>query len=125
MKEIMQDYRRFQVGPDPYGRTWNVEFVWLQTGIAIRHADTVDVKFIADDGETSQERVIALPHPLLKAAAAAAGRALNDAWCMKLAALHLRKMIETGEDTEKALVTLSAQDIDAAGKELEKTRAAA
>lgn len=121
----MQDYRQFRVGPDPFGQTWSVGFVWLQTGIAIRHADTVDVKFAVNDGESRQERVIALPHALLKAAAAEGNRALNDAWCMKVAALHLKKMIETGADTEKALVTLSAQDIAAAAAELEKTRNAA
>jgi len=121
----MQEYRRFQVGPDPYGRMWSVDFMWLQTGISIRHADTVDVKFSVDDGETAQERVIALPHPLLRSAAASGGRTMNDAWCMKLAALHLKKTIETGADSEKVLVTLSAQDIEAASRELEKTRTAA
>ncbi len=39
------NFRRFQAGPDPFGRVWEVEFRWLQTGISIRHADTVDVKF--------------------------------------------------------------------------------
>ncbi|MBL8296489.1 MAG: hypothetical protein JNN08_31885 [Bryobacterales bacterium] len=121
----MQDYRQFRVGPDPFGRTWSVDFVWLQTGIAIRHADTVDVKFAVNDGEAREERVIALPHPLLKAATAKRNRPLNDAWCMKVAALHLIKMIQTGEDTEKSLVTLSAEDIEAAAAELEKKRNAA
>jgi hypothetical protein len=37
--------RLFEAGPDPFGRTWKVQFRWLQTGISIRHADTVDVKF--------------------------------------------------------------------------------
>ena len=48
-------YRRFQAGPDPFGRTWEVEFQWLQTGISIRHADTVDVKFyLWTEGEPKQ-----------------------------------------------------------------------
>ena len=39
-------------------------FAWLETGISIRHADTVDVKFIIwTDGEERQERVLALRHP--------------------------------------------------------------
>jgi hypothetical protein len=33
---------------------------------------------------------------------------------MKLAAEHLRQMIETGEDIEKVLVTVSAPDLEAA-----------
>src|SRR5271165_768769 len=55
--EAMPDNsRRFDAGPDPFGRTWHVEFRWLQTGISIRHADTVDVKFVLwTDGEEKQE----------------------------------------------------------------------
>lgn len=121
----MQDFRQFQVGPDPYGRTWQVRFVWQQNGISIRHADTVDVKFLVNDGELEEEKVLALPHPALLEATAKLGRALNDAWCMKIAALHMRKMIMTAEDIEKPLVTLSGKDIELANAELEKEREAA
>src|SRR5690606_21714904 len=38
---MADNLRSFQAGPDPFGRMWNVEFRWLQTGISIRHADTV------------------------------------------------------------------------------------
>ena len=116
----MESFRRFQAGPDPFGRTWEVEFGWLQTGISIRHADTVDVKFIVwtEDGdeqrEEKQEKVIALPHPDLLALSSRTGHPLTDSWCLKLAATHLKHMIETGEDLEKTLVTLSAADLDRA-----------
>ncbi len=104
--------RRFEAGPDPFGRFWHVEFRWLQTGISIRHADTVDVKFVIwTDGEERSERVIALPHPLLLDLSKEIGHPLTDPWCMKLAANHLRRMIETGEDLEKVLVTLSVADM--------------
>src|ERR1700690_3366934 len=107
--------RRFQAGPDPFGRKWEVEFRWLQTGISIRHADTVDVKFVVwTEGEDKQEKIVALPHPLLLALAAKAGHALTDAWCLKLAGRHLRYMIPAGEDLEKTLVTLSASDLERA-----------
>ena len=89
--------REFDAGPDPFGRTWHVHFSWLQTGISIRHADTVDVKFgISTGGEPFDERVIALPHPLLLALSANTGHPLTDAWCLKLAALHLKHMLENG-----------------------------
>ena len=91
----MENYRRFEVGPDPFGRNWIVEFRWLQTGISIRHADTVDVKFQLISGEDVQEKVIALPHPDLLALSEKMNRPLTDAWCMKIAALHMRGMIET------------------------------
>ena len=63
---MIQNFRDFEAGPDPFGRTWQVYFRWLQTGISIRHADTVDVKFgIGTKGEPFEERVIALSHPVL------------------------------------------------------------
>jgi hypothetical protein len=109
---MVENIRRFQAGPDPFGRLWEVEFRWLQTGISIRHADTVDVKFILwSEGplekEDKQERVIALPHPLLLTLSAETGHPLTDSWCIRLAARHLKYMLETGEDLEKTLVTLS------------------
>jgi hypothetical protein len=107
-----ENFRRFEAGPDPFGRLWQVELRWLQTAISIRHADTVDVKFVIwTEGEERQERVLALPHPDLLALSRETGHPLTDPWCMKLAASHLRRMIESGEDLEKVLVTLSAADL--------------
>jgi hypothetical protein len=111
----MENFRRFEGGPDPFGRIWQVEFRWLQTGISIRHADTVDVKFVVwTTDEPKQERVIALPHPTLLALSDSTGHPLTDPWCLKLAAAHLRYMIESGEDLEKTLVTLSPTDLERA-----------
>jgi|SRR5581483_5821252 len=107
-----ENLRRFQAGPDPFGRTWEVEFRWLQTGISIRHADTVDVKFnVWTEGEPKQEKVLALPHPALLTLSKETGHALTDPWCLKLAGIHLSAMIESGEDWEKTLVTLSLDDL--------------
>jgi hypothetical protein len=104
---MLDNARRFQAGPDPFGRTWEVEFRWLQTGISIRHADTVDVKFVLwTEGEEKQEKVMALPHPGLLELSRETGHPLTDPWCMRLAAQHLKYMIESGEDLEKTLVTL-------------------
>jgi hypothetical protein len=112
LKWMPDNFRRFEAGPDPFGRSWEVEFRWLQTGISIRHADTVDVKFIlVDDNETRTEKTIALPHADLLTAAREIPRALDDAWCARLAAMHLIHLIETGEDMEKDLVTLSRADL--------------
>jgi hypothetical protein len=117
---MAENLRRFSAGPDPFGRTWNVEFKWLQTGISIRHADTVDVKFILSaDGEDKQEKVLALPHPLLLELSKETGHPLTDAWCLKLAGNHIRQMIATAEDFEKTLVTLSAAELKRAAGELQ------
>jgi hypothetical protein len=104
--------RLFEAGPDPFGRMWKVQFRWLQNGIAIRHADTVDVKFLVtpDDGP-AEERVIALPLPALLDLSRERGHKLTDPHCMRLAAAHLKHMIETSEDIEKTLVTLSPEEV--------------
>jgi hypothetical protein len=116
---MRDNFREFQVGPDPFGRIWQVHFRWLQTGISIRHADTVDVMFgISTEGEPFEERVIALPHPVLLVVSKNVGHRLTDAWCMKLAALHLKHMLESGEDMEKTLVTVQAAEIDQYAREL-------
>lgn len=109
---MQEHFRRFEVGPDPFGRNWTVQFRWLQTGISIRHADTVDVKFFlkCDDG-SEEEKVIALPHPALLQVSKERNRKLTDPWCLKMAALHARRMIETAEDMEKTIVTLTAAEI--------------
>lgn len=112
MREMLSNLREFEAGPDPFGRTWQVKFVWLQTGISIRHADTVDIKFVVSDGAYSDEKVIALPHPLMVSLTEQAGVSLSDPLCMKVAADHLKRMIESGEDIEKPLVTLTAADIE-------------
>jgi hypothetical protein len=110
---MSDNFRRFRAGPDPFGRAWEVEFRWLQTGISIRHADTVDVKFeVETTGEPKQERVLALPHPALLAVSKSTGHPLTDAWCLKLAAMHLRYMIESGEDIEKTVVTVAARELE-------------
>ncbi len=111
--------RLFNAGPDPFGRTWKVQFRWLQTGISIRHADTVDVKFLVtpNDGEPV-EKVIALPHTALLHITRDQGRKLSDPLCMRLAALHLKRMIETTEDMDKTLVTLSTEEVQAYDQQL-------
>lgn len=112
---MTDNVRRFQAGPDPFGRTWEVEFRWLQNGISIRHADTVDVKYVLwTSAEEPQEKVIALPHPDLLALSAKTGHPLTDSWCMHLAAHHLKYMVDSAEDLEKALVTVAPGELERA-----------
>ena len=56
---MIENFRQFQAGPDPFGRSYNVTYLWQQTAISIRHSDSVDVKFTLEDGETREEKVIA------------------------------------------------------------------
>jgi hypothetical protein len=115
---MIENFREFQVGPDVDGRSWSVRFLWLQTAISIRTADAVDVKFLINDGEISEEKVVAMPHPLLREMARQEGHPINDPWCSRMAAQHLKWMIETGEDMEKTLVTLSKADLERASSQV-------
>ena len=108
----MLNFREFEAGPDPFGRKFQVWFKWLQTAISLRHADTVDVKFILVDDEGGHlEKTIALPHAALLSVSRDTGRAMDDPWCSRIAAMHLLHLVETGEDMEKDLVTLSQSEI--------------
>ena len=92
---------------------------WLQTAISIRHADTVDVKFLLlGEDDTRTAKTIALPHADLLAVSQALGRPMDDAWCGRLAALHLLDLVRTGEDMEKDLVTVLRPSLERHAREL-------
>jgi len=50
---------------------------------------------------------IALNHPDLLELSEKSGRPVTDPWCSRLAAMHLKHIVETGEDMEKSLITPS------------------
>ncbi len=108
----MLNFRQFEAGPDPFGRKFQVMLKWLQTAISIRHSDTVDVKFIlVDDDGGETQKTIALPHADLLKVSKETGRPMDDPWCARLAAVHLLHLVETGEDMEKDLVTVSLPEL--------------
>jgi hypothetical protein len=109
---MIENFRHFQAGPDFQGRTWRVDLLWLQTATAIRHSDSIDVKFLLAEGQDRMEKVVALRYPDLLELSRATGHPLTDPWCMKLAALHLKRMVETGEDFEKDLVTVDQSSLE-------------
>ena len=116
---MSEQSRLFEAGPDPFGRMWKVQFRWLQTGISIRHADTVDVKFfVTPDGGETEEKVIALPHPFLLQLVDELGFKLSDPFCMRVAAAHLKRMIETSEDMDKTLVTVRPEELRAYAQQI-------
>ena len=108
----MENIRKFTAGPDPFGRTWDVEFQWLQTAISIRHADAIDVKYIVGTtDEPKQEKVIALLHPDMLAVCDAVDHPLSDPFCMKISSMHITRMIESFEDMDKTLVTVTRPEL--------------
>src|SRR5947209_4461257 len=122
----MLNYREFEAGPDPFGRKFRVLFKYIQNGISIPHADTVDCKFILDDesGDRS-EKVIALQHAEVARLAKETGRAVDDPWCSRLATLHLLHLVTTGEDIEKTLVTVPYPDLERYAADLAREETAA
>jgi hypothetical protein len=108
----MLNFREFEAGPDPFGRNFKVFFKWLLTAISLRHADTVDVKFVLTDPDGGQtQKTIALPHADLLRVSRELSRPMDDAWCSRIAAAHLLHLVETGEDMEKDLVTVTPGDL--------------
>ena len=115
------NYRQFEAGTDPFGRKFQVLLKWLQTAISIRHADTVDVKFVLmDDAGAKTEKTIALQHADLLRLSKELGRPLDDPWCGRLAAMHLLYLVSTGDDIEKDLVTVPYADLARYGAELHR-----
>jgi hypothetical protein len=85
----------------------------------LRHADTVDVKFIlVDEHGARTEKTVAAMHPDLLQLSGKSGRKMDDAWCSRMAALHLKHMVETGEDMDKDLVTIPAADLERYSSEI-------
>lgn len=103
----MLNFREFQAGPDPFGRTYQVLLKWMQTAISTRHSDTVDVKFLLRTDDSRTQKTIAMRHADLLRLSREVSHELTDPWCSRLAALHLLHLVETGEDLEKDLVTVS------------------
>lgn len=107
----MENFRRFEA-TDPYGRLWQVEFRWQQNAITIRHSDAIDVKFQIQQGDDITEKVVAIDHPHLIALSKKTGQPITDGWVSRLAALHMKEMIETDRDMEKTLVTTIPADLE-------------
>ena len=120
----MLNFRQFEVGPDPFGREWQVLFKWLQTAISLRHSDTVDVKFVLQSEDTRVQKQIAMPHADLLELSRRTGHEMSDAWCARLAALHLKRMVESGEDLEKDLVTVGLRELSGYAAEIAREEGA-
>src|SRR5580700_3118690 len=118
----MLNFRQYEVGPDPFGRKYQILFKWLQTAISLRHSDTVDVKFVlVDENGGRTQKTIALPHAELQRVSREANRPMDDPWCSRLAAMHLLYLVTTGEDMEKDIVTITPADLKRHAAELART----
>ena len=108
----VENFRDFQIGPDPFGQTWHAMFKYLQTGISIRHSDSVDVRFVLDNGAERMQKTVVLPHADIRSYAERTGRKIDDGWCSRVAALKLKRAIENAEDLEKDYLLVSPREIE-------------
>ncbi len=86
------------------GKTVHCIYQALIVAIATRHADAVDVKFLAD----GQPVWISLPHPAWGEYNKRTGRVITDPMAVQIAGRHLKTAIESGENggREMHLLTL-------------------
>jgi hypothetical protein len=107
----MENFRDFEAGPDPFGRAWQVRFKYLQTGISIRHSDSVDVCFILESGDERMRKIVVIPLADVRAWAERSGRKVSDGWCSRLAMCRIKEVVSTAEDFEKDYLTVTPAEI--------------
>ena len=86
-------------------RTYHCQFSHLWNGIATRHSDTVDTKFLVE-GKGS---IVGLSHPGIVQFTARAGRDISDREASYVAAHYLREQLE--QEDERPLYDVSAADV--------------
>ena len=86
-------------------RTYHCRFSHLWNGVATRHSDTVDTKFLVD-GKCS---VVGLAHPGIVEFVAKSGRNLSDREASYVAAQYLKEQLE--QEDERPLYDVSAADV--------------
>jgi hypothetical protein len=86
-------------------RTYHCRFSHLWNGVATRHSDTVDTKFLVD-GKGS---IVGLSHPGIVEFTAKAGRNISDREASYVAAQYLREQLE--QEDERPLYDVSAVDV--------------
>jgi hypothetical protein len=86
-------------------RTYHCRFSHLWNGVATRHSDSVDTKFLVDGNGT----IVGLAHPGIVQFTTRAERDLSDREASYVAAQYLREQLE--QEDERPLYDVSAEDI--------------
>jgi hypothetical protein len=86
-------------------RTYHCRFSHLWNGVATRHSDTVDTKFLVDGNGT----IVGLAHPGIMQFTTRAGRDMSDREASYVAAQYLREQLE--QEDERPLYDVSAEDV--------------
>ena len=96
----------FDVTSTLTGESYQVRFSHLWNGIATRHSDTVDTKFLVDGRAT----IVGLAHTGFVQFRARAGRDLSDREASFVAAEYLRERLQ--QEDERALYDVSAAELE-------------
>jgi hypothetical protein len=99
-------YDEFQATDRWSGKPVHCRYQALIVAIATRHADAVDVKFLADDRPVW----IALPHPAWVEYTRQTGKIITDPMAVQIAGHYLKWAIESGEDSGREMYTLTVQE---------------
>lgn len=86
-------------------RTYHCRFSHLWNGVATRHSDSVDTKFLVD----GKGVIVGLAHPGIVQFTAKAGREMSDREASYVAAEYLREQLE--QEDERSLYDVSAADV--------------
>lgn len=95
----------FEVTSKLTGQTFQCRFSHVWNGIATRHSDTIDTKFLAD----GHGILIGLLHTAFVAFRGRAGRDLTDREASYIAAEYLRERLE--EEDIRSLYDVSHEDV--------------
>lgn len=86
-------------------RTYHCRFSHLWNGVATRHSDTVDTKFLVDGNRS----IVGLSHPGIVRFKEKSRRDLTDREASYVAAQYLREQLE--QEDERPLYDVSAADV--------------
>ncbi len=113
-------YEDFRVVDRWTGKDVHCMYQALIVAIATRHADAVDIKFLAD----GKPVWLALPHPAWPEYHKRTGKQITDRLAVEAAGRHLKQAIENGENGGREMHTLSMEEtlrqVEAVVAELEQ-----
>jgi len=92
----------------------NCRFVHLLSGISLRHSDTIDCYFLVNGAKVT----VAISCAAITALRESDKRPLSDQQLAEVAALHLRRTLESGYDPASAELFVGEADLVKLAREL-------
>lgn len=99
-------YAEFNVKDRWSGEDVHCAYQALIVAIATRHADAIDIKFLAN----GKPVWIALPHPAWVEYHKRTGQVITDPLAVEIAGHYLKWAIESGEDGGREMYTLTVEE---------------